>query len=336
MQAADWDQTLGEQTGASFFHGSAWARTLQDSYGYSAVYHVLRGPGRRWSILPLMEVDSWLTGRRGVALPFTDECAPLCQDANAFAQLFQAAVDYAKSRHWKYLEIRGGRKFSDSAVASTSFWGHQLELGRDEEAVFSRVESSVRRAVRKAKKSGVMVEFRQDAAALRAFYDLLCLTRRKHGVPPQPWAFFASIQRHILAAGQGWVVLARYENIPVAGAVFFHFGKTALFKYGASDESRQEIRANNLVMWEAIDRYGKEGFSTLDFGRTSKDNDGLRRFKLSWGSSERLIEYLRFNLKCHRFVTCRDESSGWHNRLFRHMPMAALRLAGRFLYRHIA
>lgn len=336
LSEPDWDRRVGGLPGAGFFHGSAWARVLRDAYGFSPVYHVLTDASGGWSVLPLMEVDSWLTGRRGIALPFTDESAPVCREADSFRRLFQSVIEYARARRWKYVELRGGRAWCDGATASTSFWGHQLELEADEAAQAARVESAARRAVRKAEKSGVAVEFAQDSAALRAFYDLLCLTRKRHGVPPQPWNFFAKIHRHILATGQGWVVLARHQNIPVAGAVFFHFGRTAIFKYGASDETRQEIRANNLVMWETIKRYGKAGYKSIDFGRTSLGNEGLRRFKLGWGSTERLVEYAKFDMKSGAFVTAPDDSSGWHNRVFRALPNSLSRLAGTLLYPHIA
>jgi len=36
----------------------------------------------------------------------------------------------------------------------------------------------------------------------------------------------------------------------VAGAIFFHSGGQAIYKFGASDETFQHFRGNNLVMWE--------------------------------------------------------------------------------------
>ena len=36
------------------------------------------------------------------------------------------------------------------------------------------------------------------------------------------------------------------------------------------------------------------------------------------------------------YVTARDEASGWHNRVFRALPLSLSRLAGVLLYRHIA
>ena len=73
FEQADWDVALARCPDFSFFHGTAWTRVLVETYGFTPVW---QSAGN--SLLPLMEVDSWLTGRRGIALPFTDECAPLC------------------------------------------------------------------------------------------------------------------------------------------------------------------------------------------------------------------------------------------------------------------
>ena len=153
---------------------------------------------------------------------------------------------------------------------------------------------------------------------------------------PQPFSFFAQIQRQVLAANQGWIVLAHQGGLPVAGAVFFHFGHQAIYKFGASDETKQQLRANNLVMWHAIQRCAREGLTHLDLGRTSLTNDGLRKFKLGWGAQEQRIDYLRYDLRQSAFVTARDEATGWHNRFFQALPVPISRLAGALLYRHIA
>jgi len=70
----------------------------------------------------------------------------------------------------------------------------------------------------------------------------------------------------------------------------------------------------------------------LDFGRTSLDNDGLRRFKLGWGTRERRIDYFRYDPRKDRFVTARDASSGWHNHIFKTLPIPLSRLIGAALY----
>jgi len=337
LEAADWDRQLGSLPDAGFFHSAAWARVLHDTYGYRPLYQAsLDAAGKLSSLLPLMEVDSWLTGRRGVSLPFTDEAEPLCQDVGSFQQLLRAAQQLGRERRWKYVEIRGGKRWLPDTQASVSFFNHILPLSIGEKALLAGCEDHVRRAIRKAEKNDLRVEFSQSMASMHIFYRLLRMTRRRHGLPPQPFPFFEAIQRNVLAAGHGWVVLAYHGKEPVAGAVFLHFARQSIYKYGASDETNQQLRANNLVMWRAIQRYAGEGFEILDFGRTSLGNAGLRQFKRSWGTAERMLSYMRFDLRQEKFVTSADEAQGWHNRAFKLLPLSLSRLAGAALYRHIA
>ena len=250
--------------------------------------------------------------------------------------LLAAAQDHATKRRWKYLECRGARKWPGHPEVSISFLHHQLKLEVDESALFSRFDSSVRRAVRKAEQNELTVEFSQSAEAIQTFYELLCLTRQRHGVPPQPLAFFSNIQRHVLAQNQGWIVLARHGEIPVAGAIFFHFRQSVIYKFGASNDAFQHLRGNNLVMWAAIRRYAREGFTTLDFGRTAPENEGLRRFKLGWGTEEHRLDYLRYDSRKSRFIKAHRASTRVLNRVCRAAPRFLSRLIGFLLYKHIA
>lgn len=332
---AQWDADVAGCPGATFFHGASWARVLQSTYGFTPVYYAIRRSGRIEALLPMMEIDSWLTGRRGVSLPFTDECSPICADADSFRRLYQQALAYAKSQRWRHIECRGGLPLFDNAPPSISFLGHRLDLRRTETELFARCEGSVRRAVRKAEQSGLTIEFSRDLEAVRAFYGLLCMTRKRHGVPPQPFEFFANIHRHVLVQGQGWVVLARLRERAVAGAIFFDHYKTATYKFGASDVAYQHLRANNLVMWESIRHYAREGFENLEFGRTSLSNAGLQNFKLSWGTTEYRIDYVRHDLRKDAVVVVGDKASGLHTRAFGLLPQPILNMIGFMLYKHI-
>ncbi|MFA5192958.1 MAG: GNAT family N-acetyltransferase [Verrucomicrobiia bacterium] len=336
LEETGWDAMLQSYPSSSIFHTAAWARVLHATYGYTPVYFTLRESGVLQALLPLMEVNSWLTGKRGVSLPFTDDCEPICVNAGALGGLLKKVMEYAEDRGWKYLECRGGREFFAGAPASTAFYGHRLILSGGEEAIFTRVESSVRRAIRKAEKGGISIEFAQSLDAMRTFYYLHCKTRNRHGLPPQPFRFFQNIHDCIMAQNRGFVVLARHQQTPVASAVYFHWGKNAIYKYGASDEAFQHLRANNLVMWEAIKWYEHNHFQQLHFGRTSLTNQGLRRFKLGWGTEEHSIEYVRYDRRKDGFVTVKDESSGWYSHVFSKMPGFMSRLAGALLYKHMA
>lgn len=329
-----WDDQLPSH--ATFFHTRAWGRVLHETYGYTPSYLVAENGDGSQSVLPLMEPRSWVTGFRGVTLPFTDECQALYTDPEGFRFLFAQALALGKRRGWKYYELRGAPADAGEFPSSLSFYGHHLELHSDPSALFSEVDSAVRRAVRKAENGGVAVQFSRDLAGIRTFYELLCRTRRRHGLPPQSFEFFANIHRHVLQPGHGDVIIARLGEQPVAGAVFFHFGRTVLYKFAASDEAFQHVRGNNSVLWSAIQHYAGQGFTRLDFGRTSLANEGLRRFKLSWRSQERRIDYLRYAFALTQFTTSSDQSvAGWHNAVFRAIPSGLSRLIGAALYKHL-
>jgi hypothetical protein len=338
LEASNWDARLTAQNhpARSFFHSSAWANVLTETYGYKPFYFVTTGPGFLHSLLPFMEIPSRLTGKRAIALPFTDNCDPLCAGKTGFKDLLCNAIELGKLRGWKYLEFRGGHKLFNGTPPSLSFYGHSLDLPMDENTLFGQLKSSTRRAIHKAEKSGVRVEISTEASTTDNFYSLHCQTRKRHGLPPQPRSFFKNIHKHIVAKDLGMVLLARWKKQPVAGAVFFHAGGSAVYKFGASDDAFQHLRGNNLVMWEAIRCFLRRGIKKLDFGRTSINNEGLRRFKLGWNAKEKNIGYFKFSLQQEKFVPAHDESSGWHNRVFNALPSFVSRTIGNLLYRHWA
>ena len=331
-----WDRLAATHPACTFFHSSAWAKVLHSTYGHEPVYHRFYRGDQLAAILPMMEVRSALSGRRGVSLPFTDACGPLYFGN---VEPSQAVMDHlvrtAQERSWKYFEVRGQGAHLPDAHPSLSFYHHTLGLRGGPDSLLDQFASPVRRAIRKAGQNGLVAETSTDLDALLEFYRLHIQTRKRHGLPPQPISFFRNIHEHVIKARLGFVVLARRESRPVAGAVFFHSGKKAIYKFGASDASQQEMRGNNLTMWEGIKTLAQRGFESLDFGRTSLANEGLRRFKLAWGVEEKIVEYSKFDCAQQAWVTARDKASGFHNTIFRAMPASLSRLAGTLLYPHL-
>ena len=101
-----WDRLILEHGGATLFHSSAWARVLSLTYGHRPLYlHFSRG-AEQMALVPLMEVHSFLTGRRGVCLPFSDFCDPLFFEGCAPGEIAARLSEIALERKWKHFEIR--------------------------------------------------------------------------------------------------------------------------------------------------------------------------------------------------------------------------------------
>jgi hypothetical protein len=334
LNSSGWDALLETSDATTFFNTSAWARVLKESYGYTPLYLTSIVSNKLNGLIPMMEVNSALTGKRGVSLPFTDICHPVAKDKKTFDPLLNELLACGRMRGWKYIEIRGGSDFLPDEPGAAKHFVHTLKLSSDEAEVSRNFKSNTRRNIRKAEKEGVKVTLGWTLEALAAFYKLHCGTRRHHGRPPQPWSFFRKIHEHIIAAEKGFVALAGYQRRWIAGAVFTIYRDQAIYKYGASDRTSQHLRPNNLVMWEAIRWCCRNAVKTFNFGRTEPENEGLLQFKRSWGSSESMLTYYRFDLRRSRFVADTFPSNRL-NGVFKRMPVPLLRLAGNLLYRHM-
>jgi len=201
--------------------------------------------------------------------------------------------------------------------------------------LFSTFRGSTIRNIKKATKEGVKINIDQSFEATKEFYRLNCITRRDHGLPPQPKWFFKNLHDHVISKNLGFVVLASHNGSNIAGAVYFHFGNKAIYKYGASDKGFQHLRANNLVMWEAIKWYSGNGYETLSFGRTEPENDGLRQFKAGWGAREEIIKYFKYDLRRNAFVRADYQLSKVQKQLFRIVPITVSQIVGSVFYKHV-
>ncbi len=334
-QYPGWDELILANPNHSFFHSSAWAKVLHESYGYTPLYFTTLEEDRIKALIPIMEVDSLLTGKRGVSLPFTDYCEPII-DGNVRCQDFlHHVIEYGRKHGWRTLELRSGNNLLPSTPPSVTYLGHVLDLSRGESQVFSDFRDSTRRNIKKATKEGVEVKIEHSLESVKEFYRLNGMTRREHGLPPQPFSFFKKIYDYIISKNLGMVVLASLGQKNVAGGIYFHFGGKAIYKYGASDKTFQNLRANNLVMWEAIKWYSQAGYKGLCFGRTEPENQGLIQFKSGWGTTEQPIHYFRYDLKKGSFVSDSSKVTGFHNKIFRNTPVPILNKIGSLLYKHV-
>jgi hypothetical protein len=330
-----WDGLLRLHPEASIFHTSGWAETLSDSYGYIRHNLVVTEGSHLKIFLPVMVVKSVLTGVRAVSLPFSDYCDPILGEGESFRVALDQLIVEGRRAGWRTIELRISKPLLDDAPPSSTCFRHVLALTGDEAGLFSGFRSNTRWSIRKAEKEGVRTEFSSSFEAVKEFYRLNCLTRREHGLPPQPFRFFRNLHRHLLGEDLGFIVLASSKGANIAGGLFLRFGEKGFYKYGASDVKYRHLPANNLVLWEAIRWFSRNGFRSLCFGRTERGNDGLRQFKSGWGAEESLLQYYKFDLSKNGFTTDRSLVTGLHNRVFRALPVALSKVVGSALYRHI-
>jgi hypothetical protein len=330
-----WDELLLSHPDHSIFHTTGWARVLIDSYGFTPYYFLCAEDGKIVAVMPIMEVRNFATGTRGVSLPFSDYCDPLLAGGVPIQEVLGKAFEYGRQRGWTSLELRTRKRLPADIPPSGFFFHHVLDLTEGEEKLFSRFRASNQRSIKKAAREGIDVKLLSSLEAVEDYYTLHCHTRKKHGLPPQPFSFFRNIQRHLLSEGNGFVALAAYQGNSIAGGIFLHSGRKAVFKFGASDARYQSLRANNLVMWEAMRWYSRNGFESFSFGRTDPENEGLRGYKRGWGSAEKIIDTIHYDFVNNTYNNKRKWTYGLHNKMFHHLPIGVSKQIGKIIYQYM-
>ncbi len=339
-----WTAYLQQNALASVYHTPGWLEALRRTYGHLPVVYSTSPPGRELrNGLLFCDVRSWLTGHRLVSLPFSDHCRPLYEDANDLVLILEA-LERERNRHgWRYVECRlpdatplpqlQARRFG----ISTQYYTHTLDLRPGCDQIYSRFHPScIQRKIRRAEREALRYEDGTSERYLRAFYRLMVITRRRHGLPPQPYSWFRNLVDCL--GDRISIGTASKEERPIAAIITLCHGGTVVYKYGCSDPQFNCLGGMPALFWKTIQDATAAGAERLDLGRSDTDQPGLVAFKEHLGATRAELSYLRSPMTAHK---CPDARMGalkkkLAERVVRRLPERMLTLAGALLYRHMA
>jgi len=286
-------------------------------------------------------VESWLTGRRLVSLPFSDHCDPLV-DTEKDCDRINAALEreFRKGR-LRYIELRplvplAGASPLRHATLTYSF--HQLDLTPNIETLFRNChKDSTQRKIRRAEREGLTYREGSTEELLDYFYQLLKVTRKRHKLPPQPRKWFANLMESFGDTLK--LRVAFKDTVAVAAILTIRYKDTLVYKYGCSDSRFNKLGSMHFLLWRSIQEAKADGLQFFDFGRTNAWQQGLITFKNRWGATQSSLTYSRYGQE-HTSAPLYDLSSAnWKNRtakyLLAHLSTLALSLVGEALYRHV-
>ncbi|HEX7300622.1 MAG TPA: GNAT family N-acetyltransferase [Solirubrobacteraceae bacterium] len=164
----------------------------------------------------------------------------------------------------------------------------EVDLSDDETAIFGRMSSACRRAVRRGEKVGVTVEQATGAAFADEYYaQLVEVFARQSLVPTYDVERVRALIDCLEPTGHLLLVRARSpEGVPVATAIFPAFNRTAYFWGGASVREHQILRPNEAIFWYAMRYWRERGITTLDLG-------GGGEYKRKYGPRELRLPFFR-------------------------------------------
>lgn len=337
LQDWRWQSFVDRHPRASVFHTTQWLEALRRTYGYEPVVYTTTPPATELSNgVVFCRIRSWLSGTRLVSLPFSDHCEPLAT-SDELAELMGWLGASRHHKRWKYIELRplsvNGAVRTPELAKSESFSLQVLDLRPSLDALFHKFHKScVQRKIHRAEREKLTYEEGRSDVLLKKFYDLLLLTRRRHGLPPQPLVWFRNA---VACLGDRVLIrIASKDDRPVASIVTMQHKDALIYKYGCSDSRFNNLGGNALLFWRAIQDAKRDGVVKYDLGRSELDNPGLVTFKENWGAVSVPLQYYRLPAR-----QAFQLNAGWRTRIaksvFSIMPDTLLTATGRLLYRHI-
>lgn len=286
----DWNNIVLANLDTKIYHLYEWGILLNTVHNHKIFYLKENS-----AILPLALVDSKIFGRRLISLPFADYGGPVAASIDDLKKILEKIKQLAKNLNVDYVEIRAPPEKYHSLLEEQGFVRREdyftfiINLDRSVDELWTSIGKKNRNMVRKAKKSGVVIKEAKSKEDLKAFYYLYLKTMKKLGSPPQPYAYFEKIwdlfyPDHLL------IPIAMLDNIPIAAGLFFLYKDKIQWTYGCSLKEYLTYGPNNLILWYVIEWGSKNGFKSLDLGRT-RENAGNVLFKKRWGGEKVTMPY---------------------------------------------
>jgi hypothetical protein len=337
LEDSRWLEFVRSHPAGSIFHTTGWLEALRRTYGYEPVVYTTSPPAATLTnAIPFCRIKSWLTGRRLVSLPFSDHCEPLVEETRDREDLAAALRRAVTSEHLTHVELRlkASILWNEGGLAKgSSFAHHMLDLRPDLDQLRRGLHKDISQGkIRRAERERLSYEEGTSNALLKAFYRLLLITRRRHGLAPQPLQWFSNL---ISCLGDRVKIrVASQQGRAIASILTLHHVDTLVYKYGCSDARFHNLGATSFLLWTAIQDAKAQGLRSLDMGRSDLSNAGLILFKERWGAVATTLTYGRFSAGSPP-ANARARHMRIPRSLLAYLPDRALVMAGRLLYRHL-
>jgi hypothetical protein len=163
-----------------------------------------------------------------------------------------------------------GLGFGPSGIApapgvSTACYDQVVRLCQSEYALFSNLDDSTRRAVRKAQKAGLEY-FESSNSPVEEYYNLALKSALRSGEQLQSQKYYQHIWDQFSASKNCVILIASHFGKNVA-ALFLLSDKHAIsFMGGVSDPEYLTMRVNDYLHWSAIKWANEQGYTSYRLG----------------------------------------------------------------------
>src|SRR5665648_233100 len=243
----EWDQWLQGKPNVHLLQSSPWAK-FKEKFGWSSIRVVYETCGAQilFRHLPL-----------GLKIAYI----PKCTVSKINEKFLQDLDQIVKNNHSIFLKIEPD-KWEDSIkelwteskylIPSRTFQPRRtilIDLKGDESTWLVDMKQKTRYNIRLAQKKEIIVKESND---IRTFYELIQSTSDRDGFGVHSFEYYTAVYERFIEKQQVALLLAYYNDIPLAGLMVFRFGRRAWYFYGASNNRERNRMPTYLLQFEAM------------------------------------------------------------------------------------
>ena len=273
LSTSAWDEFLSRYPEAHLLQTTAWGE-LKAAFGWSVVRLAVGNTGAQILFRKLPMGFSLAYIPKG---PLGNEWDKLWKKVDLICRRNRAILLKVEPDYWEDVTSAEKKKAPRGFQASR----HNIQPPRtlvvdlqgDEEAILTRMKQKTRYNIRLAQKKGVVVHPSTD---LDAFQHLMEITgeRDEFGIHSPDYYHRAYELFHPRGACE--LLVADYENEPLAALMVFSAGQRAWYLYGASSDKYRDHMPTYLLQWEAMRWARAQGCVAYDlWGVPDTDEDTL-------------------------------------------------------------
>lgn len=124
-----------------------------------------------------------------------------------------------------------------------------VDINTDEASILARMKQKTRYNIRLAKRKGVIVHPWDDVVG---FYQMMQGTGARDEFGVHTLEYYQKAYELFHPRGECELLVAEYEDVPLAALMVFAHGERAWYFYGASTDEHRNFMPTYLVQWEAI------------------------------------------------------------------------------------
>jgi hypothetical protein len=258
-------------------HLSGWQEVQRQTYGHQPYYLMAREGDQAVGVLPLFFIRSIWLGNTLRTMP-GGMCADNDEVALALIERGRKLAQAVKARRFFIADSR--QVWPGNLLTTTDHVCWILDLQLDPETLWMHLDDNIRRQVRIARDHKLRVAIDRTGQLLATFYTVFSDFSHQMGTPLFSLYFLENVVRTFPS---GFSIAVVYlEDRPLGAYFQLELGNTIYGMWGGTPHQFLKMRPVYLAYWEIIHDAIKQGFHSIDMGR-SPAGSNASKFKGQWG-----------------------------------------------------